>query len=539
MLSKEPISNGRDFARSEDSARGAPVLKDEITLANLEEAGLWRKGHPLRLHLGCGEQHLEGYLNIDYSPDNHTVMNIRADAHADILQLEFPPESVDEIRLHHVFEHFNRVTALALLLKWHTWLKVGGQLRIETPDIAGSARALTSRKSSWKTKMAAVRHLAGDQTDAWAYHLDHWFPERFTRTLKQIGFKSIKTQTSSWPHEPYLANVEVTANKETKTACEQLQAADALLWESAVAENERPTWEKWTRQLRGLLEGSILTVPLNVLQPDISRVLIQDSRWPGKREGRIAQAVRRILGGGKPVAELPLEKIHSFNQDDRDKWIKSKAAAILPGKLVLDVGAGTCPYRQFFAHCQYRAHDFKKYEGVKLGNIREYGQIDYVSDITAIPLEQESFDVILCTEVLEHVPEPISALKEMARLLKTGGRLLLTAPLGSGLHQLPYHFYGGFTPEWYKYFGPKFSLQVTEILPNGGFFKLLAQECARFSWTFEEHRHCHPKNARKLRQLFGETLPRYLFALDEKHFNAQFTVGYHVEMLKIPHQIPP
>ena len=147
-------------------------------------------------------------------------------------------------------------------------------------------------------------------------------------------------------------------------------------------------------------------------------------------------------------------------------------------------------------------------------------------------LPDNSFDVILCTEVLEHTPEPIEALREMVRILKPGGRLFITAPLGSGLHQMPYHYYGGFTPEWYKHFGSKFGLYVTEITPNGGFFKLLAQECARVAWTLPQHQHLHGNNVEFIRNLFGEWIPRYLFALEEKHFIDQFTVGYHVEAVK-------
>src|SRR5674476_1266665 len=55
-------------------------------------------------------------------------------------------------------------------------------------------------------------------------------------------------------------------------------------------------------------------------------------------------------------------------------------------------------------------------------------RIDLVSDITAIPAPDASFDAILCSEVLEHVPEPTHALDEFTRLLKPGGVLILTAP---------------------------------------------------------------------------------------------------------------
>ena len=55
-------------------------------------------------------------------------------------------------------------------------------------------------------------------------------------------------------------------------------------------------------------------------------------------------------------------------------------------------------------------------------------RIDLFSDITAIPAPDASFDAILCSEVLEHVPEPTHALNEYARLLKPGGGIILTAP---------------------------------------------------------------------------------------------------------------
>ena len=209
-----------------------PLLGEGDNLGLLGGAGLWQPGQALRLHLGCGEQHFPGYINIDYPPAHHQVMQVAADAYANLLQLSFPAETVDEIRLHHVFEHFNRVTALSLLIKWHEWLKPGGTLRLETPDLMGSAKHLVAPGASWKTKMGAARHLAGDQADGWAYHLEHWFPERFEHTLAKLGFESIETSTRTWNIEPYLANVEVTARKVPRSRNEQIAAVEELLWES-------------------------------------------------------------------------------------------------------------------------------------------------------------------------------------------------------------------------------------------------------------------------------------------------------------------
>lgn len=222
-------------------------------LGELLQSGIWRAGTPLRLHLGCGEQRFSDYVNIDYPPTEHNIMRVKADFLADITRLDFPHNSVDEVRLHHVFEHFNRVTALAMLIRWHGWLKVGGQLRIETPDVLGGARTLVSN-APFKVKMGVVRHMAGDQAASWAYHVDHWWPERYEHTLKRLGFEILEIRTSSWPHEPYLSNVEVIAMKGVDIPSDrQLTEADNLLWESTVDPIEKPTWEVWCQQLRAAL----------------------------------------------------------------------------------------------------------------------------------------------------------------------------------------------------------------------------------------------------------------------------------------------
>jgi predicted SAM-dependent methyltransferase len=499
----------------------------ETIIQQLKRKGLLHTNQPLRLHLGCGEQYLEGYINIDYPQSEHNVVQVKADVCADIKILDFPPDSVDEIRLHHVFEHFSRVTALAMLIKWHRWLKIGGRLHIETPDLMGSAKALVSN-TSWKTRMGVVRHLAGDQAANWGYHIDHWFPERFEHTLKALGFEEIQTLSSSWPKEPYLSNVKVVAVKSKYfSPQEQLKAAEQLLWESTVAPEEKPTWEVWKNQLRTALAGDFAPRLSNVQEDSHFAKNCKIGSTPDVSSIYQAPAIL-----SRNNAQLPLDEITDFNQRSRDRWVRAKAKTIAAGSRVLDVGAGTCPYRSLFAHCDYKAHDFKKYTGTKLGNTTQYGKLDYESDIISIPVPDGSFDVILCTEVLEHVPEPVKAVREMARIIRTGGRLLMTAPLGSGLHQLPYHYYGGYTPEWYKHFFPKFALQVKEITQNGGFFKLLAQECARVKWTLPQHRHLHGSSVEFIRHLFGQWLPRYLFALEERCFIDQFTVGYHVEAVK-------
>jgi SAM-dependent methyltransferase len=168
-----------------------------------------KKKKELKLHLGCGEKYLEGYVNIDYPPEEHTVMAAKADVYQDIRTLEYDEGTVEEVRSHHLFEHFNRVEALKLLIKWRMWLKPGGRLVIETPDFEASARAylwaITRRR-----KMMLGRHIFGSHEAGWAYHYDFWDKGKFKFVLKKVGFKNIKAERYSnslakhYPHVPLL-----------------------------------------------------------------------------------------------------------------------------------------------------------------------------------------------------------------------------------------------------------------------------------------------------------------------------------------------
>lgn len=171
--------------------------------------------------------------------------------------------------------------------------------------------------------------------------------------------------------------------------------------------------------------------------------------------------------------------LFAFNVYKRDRWVEQESKSIPKGMSILDVGAGSSPYRDYFSHCNYQTHDFSQLKDEQLRGLG-YAKIDIVSDINNIPVSNESFDIIICTEVFEHIPEPIKALSEISRILKKGGKLLLTAPLGSGLHQEPFHFYGGYTPYWYEKFLKDNNFESIKILPNQGYFSFFSQEFLRF-----------------------------------------------------------
>lgn len=229
----------------------------------------------------------------------------------------------------------------------------------------------------------------------------------------------------------------------------------------------------------------------------------------------------------------------NFNQVERDRWVRAQAASVAPGSRVLDVGAGSAPYRQDFAHCDYRTHDFGKLEPGQLLD-GGYSGIDYLSDATALPVEAASFDVILCTEVLEHVPDPAAVVREFARVLKPGGRVILTAPLGSGLHQEPFHFYGGYTPFWYERFLGEAGFERIRVEANHGSFRFFGQECLRFVRSSIPWRLPMPLLLRVLWlplwallfPMLAILLPVSCALLDRFDHDRRFTVGYHVTAVR-------
>jgi len=227
------------------------------------------------------------------------------------------------------------------------------------------------------------------------------------------------------------------------------------------------------------------------------------------------------------------DEVVNFNARTRNEWVAYKASKIKQSVRVLDAGAGECQYAPYFRHCDYKTQDFSQYSGTKSGILAEewkYGKIDYVCDISNIPVPDASFDVVLCTEVLEHVPKPIEVIEELARVLAPNGTLLLTAPLSSAIHQQPYHFYGGYSPFFYKKFLPEFGLDIKEIKPVGGLMKHVAQEVSRAGRVLEEL--APDKRSLMLKYILTCWLPKVLAKLDDEVFIEEFTVGYLIEAQK-------
>ena len=105
----------------------------------------------------------------------------------------------------------------------------------------------------------------------------------------------------------------------------------------------------------------------------------------------------------------------------------------LKGRL-LDVGCGSKPYQELFA--------VDDYIGLDIDNeaMRNRKIADYFYDGTTFPFNDNEYDSVLCNQVLEHVFNPDEFLSEIKRVLKPGGRLLLTVPFVWDEHEQPHDY---------------------------------------------------------------------------------------------------
>lgn len=135
-------------------------------------------------------------------------------------------------------------------------------------------------------------------------------------------------------------------------------------------------------------------------------------------------------------------KVGTRNESTRETWLKQALRQIPAGSRILDAGAGQLRHKKLCSHLDYLSQDFAQYDGRGDGSGLQTGswdqsKIDIVSDIIDIPESDGSFDAVMCIEVLEHLPNPLLALQEFARLLRPGGHFIVTAPFCSLTHFRP------------------------------------------------------------------------------------------------------
>lgn len=141
---------------------------------------------------------------------------------------------------------------------------------------------------------------------------------------------------------------------------------------------------------------------------------------------------------------------------------------LLTGTL-LDLGCGMKPYQELVG-----------------GGVDRWIGLDFASTPSGrsaanvfgsaleIPFATATFDTVLSTQVLEHVPRPAELIREVYRVLKPGGHLVLTAPQTNPLHEEP-HDYFRYTCHGLRYLSEQAGLHVMETRPLGGAIATVGQ----------------------------------------------------------------
>ncbi len=191
-----------------------------------------------------------------------------------------------------------------------------------------------------------------------------------------------------------------------------------------------------------------------------------------------------VLNDDIYAEKMDLIGVGKDNRLNREKWLQKTLKSLKKGSTILDAGAGELQYKKFCKHLKYVSQDFAEYDGqgdeagLQMGGW-DNSKLDIISDITAIPRKASTFDAIMCVEVFEHIPDPISALKEFKRLLKPGGKLILTVPTASLTHFAPYYFSAGYSKYFFEHHLKENDFIVKQIAYNGGYFDYVAQELIR------------------------------------------------------------
>lgn len=196
----------------------------------------------------------------------------------------------------------------------------------------------------------------------------------------------------------------------------------------------------------------------------------------------------------------------------------AEAALRVPaGSLVLDAGAGECPHAALFAHTRYIKLD----RGIG-DETWDYSRVEVIGDICELPFREGVFDAVVNIQVLEHLKEPGIGVAEMARVLKSGGQLILTTVQDWEIHQHPNDFFR-FTRYGLQYLFAKAGFE-SQVEALGGLFWQIGFRMMAILGFFQEG--WRWLLFILLAPVFGFAIPVICYFLDAADRRRDYTLGY-------------
>lgn len=136
--------------------------------------------------------------------------------------------------------------------------------------------------------------------------------------------------------------------------------------------------------------------------------------------------------------------------------------------LVVDLGCGYGKYREMIEQYADKYVSVDNQSSEIQFNDSHQTPVDYVADVCQTPLPDNYAETVICTEVLEHVVNPFALVEEIFRILKPGGRVLLSSGWLAPYHPEPKDYWR-FSHQGYEELCRQAGLKVVEIYQQGGF----------------------------------------------------------------------
>lgn len=194
---------------------------------------------------------------------------------------------------------------------------------------------------------------------------------------------------------------------------------------------------------------------------------------------------------------------------------------------VLDIGCGNKPYESWF---EGRVTEYKGCDVVQSNLCK----VDVVCEATALDFPNDRFDTVFSTQVIEHVSDPFTMLREAFRVMRPDGVLILSAPFCWELHEEPYDFFR------YSKYGLRSMIenagfQIEVIIPNGGKWAAIGQLWINIIYSTFTSKKWYTKLLKGLflNLRFTSFLNWFFVKLDKANYSDLLTLNYVVVARKV------
>ena len=196
------------------------------------------------------------------------------------------------------------------------------------------------------------------------------------------------------------------------------------------------------------------------------------NKFLNKKLFNLNELPQRVLNKISYHLQFPRNGFSRYHTDNFIKEISKKYD--VKGQLLLDVGAGHQPYKKFFKYIKYESCDNEQV--IEETHYDTLGtKHDFCCDINIkIPKADNTYDFVICSEVLEHVYNPMNTISEISRILKKNGKLFISVPQCGGEHMLPHNYFNYLAPGL-QHLLEKNNLKCELLEKKSGIYHLLGQ----------------------------------------------------------------